>query len=115
MGEVLNSEDGLNDRIYKFPTSAILEGGKKISYFEYISSLKNEDLNKALRNVASRIDMEAICKFIDSVPVIEEVQKDFYKIMIAERKEKIIDYSMELLMANETNSHEIGGMTEMGM
>ncbi len=97
MSKVLDSEDDINQRIYKFPTSAILEQGKKISYFDYISSLENKDLNKALQSISNKINMLPIFDFIDNVPEIPLIQKDFYKIMISERKEKIIDYSVGLL------------------
>lgn len=43
--EIINDEDETNARVYVFPTSALKEDGKKINYFEYISSLKNEDCN----------------------------------------------------------------------
>lgn len=48
MQKVLGDEKEIHQRVYLFPTSAILEQGKKIPYFDYISSLKNEDCNQAL-------------------------------------------------------------------
>lgn len=97
MRAVLENEEEMNQRIFVFPNSAIEENGKKISYFDYISSLKNPDCNAALKRISSRIDMEAIEKIIDETPGMLPVQKDFYSIMIAERKRKILDYSLELL------------------
>ncbi|RDU24909.1 HipA domain-containing protein [Anaerosacchariphilus polymeriproducens] len=98
MEKVLNSEDEINQRIYVFPTSAIMENGKKISYFEFISSLQNEECNAALQKIFERIDIDKIERLIEATPVISRMQKDFYKTMILERKEKIFDYSMNLLM-----------------
>lgn len=97
MEKVLDDEQEINQRVYVFPTSAILENGKKISYFDYISSLKNEDCNKSLKRIAARIDMNKINRMIEETPAITQVQKDFYKVMIFERKTKILDYSIELL------------------
>lgn len=97
METVLNRESEINHRIYVLPTSAIKENGKKISYFEYISSLQNEDCNQALKRISERIHIENIYRLIDAIPAIKEIQKDFYKTMIFERKTKIIDYSMALL------------------
>lgn len=94
---VLNDENEINQRIYVFPTSAVLEDGKKIRYFDYISSLKNEDCNRALVRMAGRIDMDKICKLVEETPGITELQKDFYKVMLWERKEKILDYSIGML------------------
>lgn len=101
MQTVLNSEKEINQRIYTFPNSAIQENDKKIGYFDYISSLKSEDCNSVLKRIAESIDMDKINKLIDSTPAITELQKEFYKIILLERKDKIIDYSMELLLQQE--------------
>ncbi|WP_324824764.1 HipA domain-containing protein [Sinanaerobacter sp. ZZT-01] len=106
MQKVLNEEKEINQRVYVFPTSAILEDGKKISYFDYISSLKNEDCNRALKRIAGRIDMDVLNKLVEEIPAITEVQKDFYKVMLTERKGKILDYSMELLLKQELSRQE---------
>ena len=47
----------MNARVYVFPTSALKEDGKKINYFEYISSLKNEDCNSAIMRIVPLIDL----------------------------------------------------------
>lgn len=107
MQKVLNDEKEIDQRVYVFPTSAILDNGKKISYFEYISSLHNEDCNSALKRVTKRIDMDRINRLIEETPAITEMQKDFYRIMISERKAKILDFSMERLMQQERS--EFGG------
>ncbi len=101
MHTVLNDEKEINQRIYLFPTAAILKNGKKISYFDYISSLKNEDCNRALKRIAGRIDMDVLNRLVEETPAITEIQKDFYKVMLSERKQKILDYSMELLLKQE--------------
>lgn len=98
MEAVLNSEDEINRRVYVFPASSIEEDGKKISYFEFISSLKSPGCTAALKRVSARIDMGKICTLIDETPTLLPVQKEFYTVMISERKAKIIDYSMERLM-----------------
>lgn len=101
MQKVLGDEKEIDQRVYVFPTSAIVENGKKISYFDTISSLKNDDCNQALKRIAERIDMDKISRMIEEMPTVTEVQKDFYKVMIAERKAKILDYSMEQLLKQE--------------
>lgn len=97
MERVLEKEEEIDRRIFVFPTSAVMEQGKKISYFEYISSLKNPDCNAALKRVYERIDMEKINCIVEETPFLKPVQREFYQIMLKERKEKILDYSMELL------------------
>ena len=49
MDVILNSDDEINRRVYVFPNSPIEENGKKIPYFDFISSLKNADCNAALK------------------------------------------------------------------
>lgn len=98
MEAVLNNEDEIDRRIYVFPASSIEEDGKKIPYFGFISSLKNPDCTAALQRVSTRIDMEKINTIINDTPTLLPIQKEFYMVMISERKAKIIDYSMEQLM-----------------
>ena len=101
MQKVLDSDDEINQRIYVFPASSIEEDGKKISYFDFISSLKEPECNKALKRISKQIDLDKINELIDETSTLLPIQKDFYKVMITERKRKIIDYSMDLLMRQE--------------
>lgn len=109
MQAVLDSEDEINKRIFTFPASAIEENGQKIPYFDFISSLKNEDCNAALKRVYSRIDMEQLDQIVEETPALLPVQKEFFRIMLHERKTKILDYSMEQLLAMEQNTQEQTG------
>lgn len=101
MQGVLEREEEIDKRIFVYPTSAIEEQGKKVSYFEFISSLKHQGCNAALKRIHARIDMERISILVEDVPFLEPIQREFYKIMIRERKEKILDFSMELLLKQE--------------
>ena len=80
------------------------------SYFDYISSLKNLDCNEALKRVCSRIDLDAIHDFLEGVPELLPIQREFYLTMLTERKEKILDYSLELLMEQEQHTSPTLGM-----
>ena len=60
-----------------------------------------KDCNEALKRIYDRIDMEKINGLVEETPFITSVQKEFYQIMLGERKEKILDYSMELLLKQE--------------
>ena len=79
-----------------------------MSYFKFISSLKNGDCNAALKRIYGRIDMGRIDSLVEEMPFLEPVQKEFYKVMIRERKKKILDCSMEQLLKQE----EQAGMQE---
>jgi len=97
METVLASEQDMNYRIFEIPTSAIMVNGKKIKYFDFISSLQNEDCNRALKRIVPRIDMARIRKLIADTPFITGLQKRFYCTMLEKRKERILDYSLERL------------------
>ena len=71
---------------------------RSVSYFSFISSLKNEDCNAALKRIHARIDMGRIDSLIEETPFLEPIQKEFYKVMIRERKKKILDCGMERLL-----------------
>lgn len=93
---ILNDQKEINERIYRFPTSQIKLGEGKSSYFEVISSLKFEECNKALVKIYPKVDLNKINDLIDSLN-ITKVYKDFYKLMIEERFNKIIKYSYDKL------------------
>lgn len=97
MEAVLSDPGERNHRIYNIPLSAIMQEGKKIKYFDYISSMQNEDCNRALKRIVPRIDMGKIKGIIDYTPFISDLQKDFYLTMLIERKKRILDFSTEKL------------------
>lgn len=101
IAEIIDDEKEIDSRIYVFPTSSIKENDIKINYFEYISSLKNEDCNNALKRIVSLIDLEEIYSIIDSTEVISDIRKEFYKKMIRERYEKILKFSLDKLKVEE--------------
>lgn len=103
MKAVLSDAHEMNQRIYEIPTSAIMLGGKKIKYFDFISSLQNEDCNSALKRIVPRINMEEINEIIHCTPFISDLQKRFYHTMLTERKARILDYSLALLKQTERN------------
>lgn len=95
--EIINSNEEMDARVYVFPTSALKINDKKINYFEYISSLQNDDCNKALLRIFPKINIEQINKIIEETPYISEIRKQFYKKILKLRYEKILKYSYEKL------------------
>ncbi len=102
MQRTLEDKSERDFRIFEIPLSGIKENGQKIKYFDFISSLKNKDCNDALRRIVPKINFSKICSMIDEIPYISELQKQFYKTMLAERKEKILDFSLNKLKMLET-------------
>ena len=62
--------------------SCIKENGKKINYITYIKSMKHEECNEAIYRVFKKINIEEINEFIDEIPAMSDVRKQFYKKII---------------------------------
>ena len=101
MQAVLDSQDERNLRIFQIPLSGIKLNNRKINYRDFIFSLEYEDCNQALKRILPRINMKAIYEIIDNTPYITDLQKRFYKTILTERKEKILDMSYQKLMERE--------------
>lgn len=80
-------------RTFTIPLSGIRRDGKKINYFEFISSCENQDCNAALQRILPKINMDKIGRMIDKTPYISSLQKAFYKLMLLRRKEHILEYA----------------------
>lgn len=93
-------------RVFSIPLSGIKIDNTKINYFDFISSLQNKDCNKALKRILPRINMVEINNIIDETPYITDLQKTFYKTMLAQRKEKILDFSYDKLRKLEKSKEQ---------
>lgn len=93
-------------RVFSIPLSGIKIDNSKINYFDFISSLQNKDCNKALKRILPRINMAEINNIIDKTPYITDLQKTFYKTMLAQRKEKILDFSYDKLRKLEKSKEQ---------
>ena len=107
MKKILSDKNELNHRIFDIPLSAVTYNGKKINYFKFLSEGKFPDCNKALKRIASRIDMKKIYEIIDNTPTIIELQKEFYKTMLTARKERILDFSLNKLNEKAKKHHDM--------
>ena len=97
MRDTITKQQERDLRTFSIPPSSIKVNGKKIHYFDFISSLKNTDCNRALRRILPKINMDKIFNIVDETPFISDLQKQFYKTMLQTRKERILDFSMEKL------------------
>ncbi len=106
MQDTLDSQEERNLRIYQIPLSGIKINGTKINYYDFIYSLENKDCNRALMRIHPKIDLAKINQIIDDTPYINALQKHFYKTMLKERKEKILDVSAEKLRKRERSKNQ---------
>lgn len=111
MKAVLENEDMLNARVYQFPTSAIKQSGRKINYYDFLTTQQDADCGAALKRIVPRIDMERIGNLIDSVPYITDLQKEFYKKYISSRYKPILQPAFEL--AESEQEQQTFGETTM--
>ena len=70
--------------------SCLKQNGKKISYAQYIEESQNTYCNNAIKKIVPKIDMEKIKEFIESIPCISDVRKNFYIEILMQRYEKIL-------------------------
>ena len=98
MEEILKNKTEVNNRIYNKPTSTITKDGRRINYYDFISTLENERCNEALKRIVKRIDMNKIDELIDNMPIITDVRKEFYKILLNKRYEIILKNSYKKLI-----------------
>lgn len=87
--ECLNDNKKMRDCI-KNTSSAIIDNKAKIKYYEFITSLKNEDCNNALKRVYNKIDLNKILMFIDDIDIITNTRKEFYKQIIKRKYDEIL-------------------------
>ena len=98
MKAVLSSEEELDKRIFRFPTSAIQENKKKINYYDFMTDAKNADCNAAIARIYLQIDIEKIKAFIYETEGITELQKEFYSRYISARYDKILTPAYDIVM-----------------
>ena len=101
MERVLTNEAELHARVFQFPTSAIKLDGRKINYYDFLTRAENNDANAALMRIAPRIDLEQISGFINAVPGISDLQKEFYRRYVSARHDLIIRPAYEIVLAKE--------------
>ena len=97
MKNVLSDPSELQYRIYEVPTSAIQHNGKRIKYYDFISSFEYHACNEALQRIVPRIDLDLINEIVDDISLASGLQKVFYKTMLKERKTLILDQSLKQL------------------
>ena len=101
MRAVLENPSERDARVFSLPLSSIRQNGKKINYYEFIYAGNEPGCNEALKRILPRINMAQINLMIEETPFITDLQKEFYKTILAERKEKILDRSLQRIRKKE--------------
>lgn len=103
---VLQNPDEMNARIFHFPTSAIKYNGQKINYHQFLMNSKYNSCNDAVVRIFPRINLDKINEFINSLPYLTELQREFYSNYIAARYEQIMIPAYEMIMKQDIASEE---------
>ena len=101
MTMIISDQNEINRRVYTFPTSQIKLNGEKSSYYEVISSLMFDEVNAALNRIFPKIVMSDIYNLIDEINEISDIHKQFYKTMLKNRYELILQTSFEKLQRGQ--------------
>lgn len=92
---VMSNKSELYRRVYDIPYSAITIDGKKINYFDFLTSTDNKECISAIKTIVPKIDLDKIFTFIDNIEILSDIQKSFYKTILKARKELILDVSFK--------------------
>ena len=109
MRATLENQPQRDLRTFSQPLSVVKINNQQINYFDFISSLKNADCNRALKRILPKVNINHIFRIVDETPFISELQKQFYKTMLQSRKERILDFSMEKLLEREKEQQRCRG------
>ena len=77
--------------------SCLKENGKKINYWDYLKSMKNEACNQAIVRIFEKIDLLKINSFIDGISCMSSIRKEFYQKILALRYEMLKDIYQKLI------------------
>lgn len=85
LGSIYFDEVKFKQSVYDSVISIYREKGKLINPLKYIENVKNEDCNKALLRIFSKIDMNKIVDIFNEIPeeydnlvIFSKIQKDYY-------------------------------------
>jgi hypothetical protein len=95
--EVLEDEVSMKDRIYKYPTAALMVNNRKVAYYDFIESGDHRACNEALKRIYPRIDMSNIHKIVDDTPMITEERNALFHRILSDRYEYILTEAYQQL------------------
>lgn len=97
MQKVMVDKTELEYRLYVIPKSAIIQNDKKLGYYNFLCSGRNADCTESLLDIASNVNEAAINAVVDATPLITDTEKDFYKFMLKQRNEMILQKAVHVV------------------
>lgn len=72
------------------PSSVYRYNGAKLNYYNYLINAQNPDLINAIKKIVPKFNQDAINSIVDSIPVISDTRKEFYKTVFEKKHELIL-------------------------
>jgi len=94
MKTFLESPYKMHERALVFPSPSLVitdEKVGKVGYYDMMASNYDANCTAAVLRITPKIDMNKIYAIIDNTPFLSDVRRTFYKRILQERKELIID------------------------
>lgn len=98
---VLNKEEEIKRRVYNIPVSTLKFNGKRVNYYDFLVNNSTPNCDAALKRVYPNIDMKKIEGIIDETPLLSAERSKFLKIILHERKERILDKAYEKIVSKQ--------------
>ena len=101
---VMSTKNDLYYHTYVIPRSALMINHKKLKYYDFMISNRYPDCTQSLLKIASKIDekfpeIEQLIENLDE-EIVSADDKNFYRFLIHERKEKLIDKAVDVILEN---------------
>lgn len=90
----ITNEETRNNRLFLYPNSAVRINGKKINIYDFLSSTDNKDCLQAYSDIMKCLDLNNINQIIDETPYISDLNKEFLKFTILDRKENLLEFAI---------------------
>ena len=74
--------------------AAFYDNGVKVSYCDFLGKPDNYRrfplLHQAVHNVREKLSIDVVNQIVDNTPALSDIRREFYRMMISERYEKIL-------------------------
>ena len=87
----MSNQEIRENRLYLYPNSAIKLHNKKINIFNFLSQTDNQDCLQAYDDIIKHLNLEVINKIIDETPYISDLNKEFLKFIVFDRKKNLLE------------------------
>ncbi len=92
--EGITNQQIRENRLYLYPNSAIRLNKVKINIYNFLSQTNIKECLLAYDDIMERLDLKNIHCIIENTPYISDLHKEFLKITLLDRKEKLLEQAI---------------------